>query len=260
MDTCWYCGEDIEFRYVDGRCVPMHISGNWCEGYAADSTSTIIGSVETITNDPNISDRLWTPWKAGHARSDLCVPLTYPTICPVCDADIFFHTNGNGDVVFFDELGWPWPKHECLSTEDGIREASNSSSVNTLQLKKIAQLRVQPNSLITSRNQNVNEFDKQKIGSLMRGVVIRFQKKKGYRDIPGSYMKKCIEILSVVLQVASAHIRIYLTGSSVIAAGQILEMALEDILIDGRHVLFAQQFKVIVPSEEMTSDNSGLHC
>jgi hypothetical protein len=30
MDTCYYCGELIEFRYVGGAVVPIHISGNWC--------------------------------------------------------------------------------------------------------------------------------------------------------------------------------------------------------------------------------------
>jgi len=89
MATCWYCGEEIEFRYIDGRCVPLHISGNWCEGYAGDSTSTIIKSVEVRTNETDKSDRYWIPWQAGHARSDLWGPLTYPTICPICGADIF---------------------------------------------------------------------------------------------------------------------------------------------------------------------------
>ena len=38
---------------------------------------------------------------------------THPTRCRDCGADVFFHTNGFGDAVLFDELGWPWPVHEC---------------------------------------------------------------------------------------------------------------------------------------------------
>ncbi len=26
---------------------------------------------------------------------------------------LFGHTNGDGDFVLFDSLGWPWPIHEC---------------------------------------------------------------------------------------------------------------------------------------------------
>src|SRR4051812_48088746 len=42
----------------------------------------------------------------GHA-------LTYPIRCKHCSAHVFFHTNGNGDVVIFDDLGAPWPIHGC---------------------------------------------------------------------------------------------------------------------------------------------------
>ena len=39
--------------------------------------------------------------------------VTYPTRCRNCGEAIFFHTNGYGDVVLFDELGPPWPMHGC---------------------------------------------------------------------------------------------------------------------------------------------------
>ena len=111
MANCRYCGEEIEFRYVDGKCIPIHISGNWCEGYASDYTSTspTQNSTEIKYTESPRNERAWSSWQTGHARSDLGAPLTHPTNCPICGANIFFHTNGNGDVVFFDELGWPWP-------------------------------------------------------------------------------------------------------------------------------------------------------
>lgn len=40
-------------------------------------------------------------------------PFTYPTTCWWCGAPVYFHTNGFGDAVLFDELGWPWKKHPC---------------------------------------------------------------------------------------------------------------------------------------------------
>jgi hypothetical protein len=45
----------------------------------------------------------------GYAR-------TWPTLCFInggCGEAVFAHTNGFGDFVLFDRLGWPWPIHEC---------------------------------------------------------------------------------------------------------------------------------------------------
>lgn len=33
--------------------------------------------------------------------------------CPVCSAKVYYYQNEYGSRVFFDELGWPWPKHPC---------------------------------------------------------------------------------------------------------------------------------------------------
>lgn len=39
---------------------------------------------------------------------------TYPTKCPWCKRNVYYHTNGNGDSVYFDHLtGAPWPEHYC---------------------------------------------------------------------------------------------------------------------------------------------------
>lgn len=36
--------------------------------------------------------------------------------CPVCGAKVFYYCNSNGSSVFFDDLGWPWPKHACTDS------------------------------------------------------------------------------------------------------------------------------------------------
>lgn len=38
---------------------------------------------------------------------------TYSTNCWWCGAIVFYHTNGYGDSVLFDSLGWPWEIHSC---------------------------------------------------------------------------------------------------------------------------------------------------
>src|SRR5262249_30536310 len=39
--------------------------------------------------------------------------------CPVCGAAVYFYRSPYDGRVFFDELGWPWPKHPCT---DNYRE------------------------------------------------------------------------------------------------------------------------------------------
>lgn len=35
--------------------------------------------------------------------------------CPVCGDPVFYYQNEHGSRVFFDEVGPPWPKHQCTS-------------------------------------------------------------------------------------------------------------------------------------------------
>lgn len=34
--------------------------------------------------------------------------------CPVCRASVYFYRSETGGSVYFDSLGWPWPKHPCM--------------------------------------------------------------------------------------------------------------------------------------------------
>jgi len=93
MPTCNQCGEEIEFRYVDGRCVPIHPGGGWhCGSFSKSPYSP-----------PRIS-------RSGEWRER---DFTRPSHCPICGDDVFFIRH-NGGSVWVDELGWPWPKHGCF--------------------------------------------------------------------------------------------------------------------------------------------------
>jgi hypothetical protein len=46
-------------------------------------------------------------WRAS--SQDFC----RPTFCPRCGAPVFFIQHNDG-CVWVDELGWPWPKHDCF--------------------------------------------------------------------------------------------------------------------------------------------------
>jgi len=61
----------------------------------------------------------WSGVDAGHNHSpsasvtDRDSRFTYQTTCWWCGELVYFHTNGYGDSVLFDRLGWPWEVHAC---------------------------------------------------------------------------------------------------------------------------------------------------
>jgi hypothetical protein len=85
MHICDQCGGEIIFRYLNGVVTPIHVSG-FC---AADDNYLVY----------------------EHA-DDCCRPTT----CPKCGAPVYF-VRHNGGAVWFDELGYPWPKHPCFDDE-----------------------------------------------------------------------------------------------------------------------------------------------
>jgi len=90
MPTCRYCGDDIEFRYVDGQPTPIHVNGGWCHGDRSPSSA----------KEPQ-------PFAS---RQSYVNPNAH---CPVCNEQVYFYQSPHGGRVYFDDLGWPWPKHGC---------------------------------------------------------------------------------------------------------------------------------------------------
>ena len=95
MPNCSRCGEEIEFRYIDGRSVPLHVYGGWACG----------GSGRADGRD-----------YAGYARSD--ESCCYLTTCPECGNEVYFIRYNGGSVWINPPLGWPWDKHRCMDRHD----------------------------------------------------------------------------------------------------------------------------------------------
>ena len=53
---------------------------------------------------------------AGRARVYTDSHVDPNARCPVCDAHVFFYQSPYGGRVYFDALGWPWPKHPCTDS------------------------------------------------------------------------------------------------------------------------------------------------
>lgn len=101
MATCNICGEKIVFRHVGGRLTPLHVHGNSC-------------AKSKITKSKNT--------RPFHTLHSYIVPNAS---CPECGESVFFYQSPNGGRVFFDDIGWPWPKHPCTDNQKIIRGPSN---------------------------------------------------------------------------------------------------------------------------------------
>jgi hypothetical protein len=65
-----------------------------------------------------------------------CGARAWPANCPTCGAHVFFFMCDCGSRVFFDELGAPWPIHDCdTSWARGLRRTSDESGRLTVELR-----------------------------------------------------------------------------------------------------------------------------
>jgi hypothetical protein len=49
--------------------------------------------------------------------------------CPVCGCSVYFYRSPYNGRVYFDDLGWPWPKHGCTDNRQEPRRATCTSIV-----------------------------------------------------------------------------------------------------------------------------------
>jgi hypothetical protein len=117
-----------------------------------------------------------------------CRSLTYPLTCRHCGKSIFFFTCNHGAKTFFENLGWPWRKHNCRSPEviianvdlsieeDYIRLVNENAKRRREQEKKSHIQALKPGS-----GELVNEF------GIIREIVDQVDIYKKFR-IPPSTM------------------------------------------------------------------------
>lgn len=109
MATCSRCGNPVEFRYVDGRCIPYHFYGN-CIGSG--------GSNATDFSGYNIS------------RESTC----FGTHCPKCGCEVFFIRHNGGSVWIDPPLGPPWYKHSCFDVSPESKQQRSLSEEYRLSI------------------------------------------------------------------------------------------------------------------------------
>jgi hypothetical protein len=60
--------------------------------------------------------------------------------CRCCGASVFYYENEHGSKVFFDELGWPWPKHSCPGNPYTSGFDASSKVPRTRTLESVLQI------------------------------------------------------------------------------------------------------------------------
>ena len=98
MSICSRCGNSIEFRYIGGKCIPLHLDGG-CLGYGSSVSADYSGY---------------------NTSSD---SACFSTHCPKCNENVYFIRHNGGSVWIDPPLGPPWYKHSCFETEEsqGVR-------------------------------------------------------------------------------------------------------------------------------------------
>lgn len=90
-------------------------------------------------------DAVLLPSKAAIGEQPISIreAETYTTTCWWCGAEVYYHTNGYGDSVLFDSLGWPWQIHSCWidyrKGQKALRKEFVSSTFSTQIIQQIEQ-------------------------------------------------------------------------------------------------------------------------
>lgn len=85
------------------------VEGHWVGRDNWDRSSEGNGGSDRATS----SDCINVPARKVTFPDEKRGAKTYLTPCWWCQETVFYHSNGNGDSVLFDSLGWPWEVHSC---------------------------------------------------------------------------------------------------------------------------------------------------
>lgn len=108
MQLCRECGRPVEFRFVDGRCIPLHTSGGCSDIPSGQPFGSIKRSADTECRK---------------------------TLCPKCRGIVYFIRHNGGSVWVEPPLGPPWERHACFERE-GARPAM-AAPVNPILAERL---------------------------------------------------------------------------------------------------------------------------
>jgi hypothetical protein len=117
---------------------------------------------------------------------------TIPTKCQYCGQNVFYYENSFGSKVFFDELGKPWPIHECghnskyqKEIDESILDDLNTTFDEFIQEKAELELdfdlanEFNFDAIEYSENNQIKQKTEHELKHL--NDKTKFRKKQGYR-------------------------------------------------------------------------------
>lgn len=113
MATCSRCGNSIEFRYIGGVCIPLHLYGG------------CTGSGSSVVED-------YAGYRISSESTCFC------TGCDKCHLPVFFIRHNGGSVWVDPPLGPPWYKHGCFYPSNDARSRDSLASEYGLEESKIS--------------------------------------------------------------------------------------------------------------------------
>jgi len=97
----------------------------WCTGGGG-------GGQQRYFNLSSFSKSISTPKVSSTPHTDAA--RTYLTKCRDCGKSVYYHTNGYGHSVLFDNLGCPWEVHDCW---EKYREEEKNAKLFELDVENL---------------------------------------------------------------------------------------------------------------------------
>lgn len=129
---------------------------------------------------------------------ELGYAFTWKTHCFISggcgQVGLFGHTNGSGDFVLFDSLGWPWPVHDCYARRYDLDPNSAVVHVRGVRAESVPGAFARRWESITTVSADIEKHSKtfSVIGTITHVDKGFLGRTPGFRNL-GSVPKKAIE-------------------------------------------------------------------
>jgi hypothetical protein len=104
----------------------------WCYKHSQGgySTNAILAALPRFDAEQRIK-------REGAHRSWTACFLVPNARCPVCSESVWYYENIHGSRVFFDEIGYPWPKHPCTDNSQAGARTGPAPAVGPIEERKL---------------------------------------------------------------------------------------------------------------------------
>jgi hypothetical protein len=159
----------------------------WCTcGWCFKTKSGAYATSRAPQRMPHLnSSAVLAQHRVSETRSVACFVNPNAT-CPVCGEPVYYYQNSNGSRVYFDDLGWPWPKHPCTNNS-----SARSGAVGTAKFPNEMRDRKTSETILSAAHEQSVVFKRtlESDGWLL-GVVIKVTFFDGISEVFVSFLEE----------------------------------------------------------------------